>query len=39
VFEALSTGSLVQTINVSHYEENTGKPVSGNMIELKANQP
>ncbi|BDI03969.1 hypothetical protein CATMQ487_09390 [Sphaerotilus microaerophilus] len=38
VFEALSTGSLVQAINVSHYDENTGEAVSGNMIELKANQ-
>ena len=39
VFEALSTGSLVQAINVSHYDETTGEAVSGNMIELKANQP
>lgn len=39
VFEALSTGRLVQAINVSHYDERTGEAVSGNMIELKANQP
>lgn len=39
IFEALSTGSLVQAINVSHYDEKTGEAVSGNMIELKANQP
>lgn len=39
VFEALSTGLLVQAINVSHYDEKTGEAVSGNMIELKANQP
>lgn len=39
VFEALSTGRLVQAINVSHYDEKTGEAVSGNMIELKANQP
>lgn len=39
VFEALSTGRLVQAINVSHYDERTGEAVLGNMIELKANQP
>ena len=39
VFEALSSGRLVQAINVSHYDEKTGAPVLGNMIELKTNQP
>ncbi|UJB34225.1 restriction endonuclease subunit S [Chromobacterium sp. Beijing] len=38
VFEALSTGRLAQAINVSHYDEETGAPVFGNMIELKASQ-
>lgn len=37
VFEALSSGRLVQAINVSHYDEKTGAPVLGNKIELKAN--
>jgi type I restriction enzyme S subunit len=39
VFEALSSGRLVQAINVSHYDEKTNAPILGNMIELKANQP
>jgi len=39
VFEALSSGRLTQSINVTHHDEDTGEPVFGNMIELKASQP
>ncbi len=38
VFEALSSGRLVQEINVNHYDVKTGAPVLGNKIELKASQ-
>lgn len=38
VFEALGAGRLAQSINVTHNDEDTGEPIFGNMIQLRASQ-
>jgi type I restriction enzyme S subunit len=38
VFEALASGHLQQSQNITGYEEEGGKPIFGNLIELEARQ-
>jgi len=38
IFEALVANRLTQSINVTGYDEQSGEPIFGNLIELKASQ-